>query len=294
MKWMEPTRLRGIILALTLGLALAGCSAVKLGYNALPNLSYLWLDGYVDFSEEQAPRMRDELTRLLAWHRQEELPRLLQLLARMEQLAGGEITSQQACGIVAEGRARLKAVTDWAEPGAAEIAATLTGRELRHMQRKFRRNNERFEQDWLKLSPAERHDKRFQLQLERAETIYGRLDAPQRAVLRQRIEQSAWDPARSFAEIQRRQQELLQVLRRISHGSNVPKAEARSLLRAWVGHIEQAPDPGYRTYQETLLQEGCSTFALLHQSTTAEQRDQAVRRLRAYQRDVRDLMAQQP
>jgi hypothetical protein len=32
----------------------------------------------------------------------------------------------------------------------------------------------------------------------------------------------------------------------------------------------------------------------VHQSTTAAQREQAVRRLRAYQRDVRDLMAQQP
>ena len=294
MKWIAPTRFRGIILALALALVLAGCSAIKLGYNALPNIAYLWLDGYVDFSDEQAPRVRDELARLLAWHRQEELPRVLQVLARMEQMAAGEITAPQACTVVAEARERLNAVAARAEPGTVALAATLTGRELRHMQRKFRRNNERFEQEWVALPPAERFEKRLRQQLERAETIYGRLDEPQRALLRQRIEQSVWDPARSYGEIQRRQQELLQVLRRISHGSRVSEAEARAQLRGWLARIEKAPDPGYRAYQEAMLQEGCTTFALLHQSTTAEQREQAVRRLRAYQRDVRDLMAQQP
>ena len=45
-------------------------------------------------------------------------------------------------------------------------------------------------------------------------------------------------------------------------------------------------------FQQTLRQEGCATFAAIHQGTTAAQREQAVRRLRAYQRDVRELMAQ--
>ena len=56
MKSMDPTRIGGIILALALCLALSACSAIKLGYNALPTLSYWWLDGYIDFSAEQAPQ----------------------------------------------------------------------------------------------------------------------------------------------------------------------------------------------------------------------------------------------
>ncbi|NNU44233.1 hypothetical protein [Ramlibacter montanisoli] len=83
------TRLPWIILALACSLALSACSAVKLGYNALPSLAYFWLDGYVDFSDEQAPRVRDEIANLHTWHRQQELPRVLELLARMEQLAPG-------------------------------------------------------------------------------------------------------------------------------------------------------------------------------------------------------------
>ena len=130
--------------------------------------------------------------------------------------------------------------------------------------------------------------------LERAGTIYGRLDEPQRAVLRQRLEQSVFDPAAHRGEWQRRQQDLLEVLRKISPRQQRARGGGRALLRGWLARIEKAPDPAYRAYQEALLQEGCTTFAVVHQSTTAAQREQAVRRLRAYQRDVRDLMAQQP
>jgi hypothetical protein len=294
MKSMDPTRIGGIILALALCLALSACSAIKLGYNALPTLAYWWLDGYVDFSDEQSPRVRDELARLLAWHRQQELPHFITLLSRMEQMAAAEISAQQACGVVAEVRERLHALAQRAEPGVTALAASLTGREIRHMGRKFRRNNERFEQDWVKPPPAEWQEKRFEKMLERMETIYGRLEEPQRAVLRQRIAQSAFDPARALGEMQRRQHDLLDVLRRLTASGGVPEPEGRRLVRGWLADAEISPDPAHRAYQDTLLQEGCATFSLVHQSTTAAQREQAVRRLRAYQRDVRDLMAQQP
>jgi hypothetical protein len=294
MKSMDLTRIGGIILALALCLALSACSAIKLGYNSLPTLAYWWLDGYADFSDEQAPRVRDELARMLAWHRQQELPRVVELLERMEQMAAGEITPQQACGVAAEALDRLHAVAHQAEPGIAALAASLTGRELRHLGRKFHRNNERFEQEWVKLPLPERHAKRFDQMLDRVEMIYGRLDEPQRAVLRQRVEQSAFDPARALGERQRRQQDLLQLLRRLTSVGGVPEAESRVLVRTWLARAEKSPDPAYRAHQDALLQEGCASFALVHQSTTAAQREQAVRRLRAYQRDVRDLMAQQP
>ena len=54
-------RIIGVLLAAAV---LAACSAVKLAYNNLPELSYWWLDGYLDFDGAQTPRVRDELTEL--------------------------------------------------------------------------------------------------------------------------------------------------------------------------------------------------------------------------------------
>jgi hypothetical protein len=54
---------------------LAGCSAIKLAYNQAPTLAYGWLDGYLDFNDQQSPQVRDALNRLFAWHRASELPK---------------------------------------------------------------------------------------------------------------------------------------------------------------------------------------------------------------------------
>lgn len=291
MKSFDSTRLGGIILALALALGLSACSALKLGYANLPNLAYWWLDGYVDFSDEQAPAVRDEIARLYAWHRQQELPKVVDLLARMERMATADVDAQQACTVFAEVRGRLDAIAAEAAPRIATVAATLTGRELRYLQRKFRKNNERYHEEWVEVPPAKVHEKRFERMVERLESFYGRLGEPQRAVLRQRMAQSAFDPARSHIEWQRRQQDLLQVLRRVAH-RGTPEPEARSLVLGWFARVERAPDPAYRAYQDILLQEGCATFAAVHATTTAVQREQAARRLREYQRDLRDLVTQ--
>lgn len=281
-------RIAGIIVALALAVGLAGCSAIRLGYNNLPELAFWWLDGYLDFSDEQEPRVRQELARLHAWHREHELPRLAELLVRMEQMAPGPVSRQQACGIVTEFQARLVQVADRSEPAALALADELAPRQFTHLERKYRKTNETFRRDWIEAGAERMRERRYDQLLDRYERIYGRLDEPQRAVLRRGIEQSSFDPARALMERQRRQQDLLQVLRRLADPAT-PPPEAAGLLRGWVERVQRSPDPAYRAAQETWVQEGCALFSAVHESTTPAQRDQAARRLRAYQRDLREL-----
>jgi hypothetical protein len=290
---MKPTHglFARIIVVLALAVGLAACSAVKLGYNTLPNLAYWWLDGYVDFSDEQTPQVRQELTRLHTWHRTQELPRLAELLGRLEQLAPGPVSAQQACSFVGELQARMNIVADQAEPAVVAMALELTPQQLQHLDRKYRNNNEKYRKEWIEVAAAEQKEKRFEQMLERSEMIYGKLDEPQRAVLRQGIEQSMFDSRRILGERQRRQQDLLQTLRRVQENPPSPE-QARVLMRAYLDRAQRSPDASYRNWQQELLQEGCRIFAALHDSTTAAQREQAVRRLRGYQRDLRELSAQ--
>jgi len=281
----------GIILGLALALALSGCSAVKLGYNNLPELLYWWLDGHADFSDDQEARMRTELARLQQWHRQQELPQVAEVLARMERLVPGEITPQQACTVVAEVQGRLQAVAEGMGPAVGAVAASFSDPQLRHIERKFRKSNDKFRKDAVDVPPAQMHEKRYEQMLERIEMIYGRLDEPQRAVLRQAIARSGYDAARILADRQRRQQDLLQTLRHVAR-ARMPPEEARAQLVAWLDRAQHSPDLAYRAWQEGLVQEGCRMFSAVHHSTTAGQREQAVRRLRAYQRDLRELSAQ--
>jgi hypothetical protein len=51
------------------------------------------------------------------------------------------------------------------------------------------------------------------------------------------------------------------------------------------------PDAGARRDREQVVEDNCALVAAVHNVTTSAQRQSAVRRLRAYQRDLADLSA---
>ncbi|WP_230558970.1 DUF6279 family lipoprotein [Variovorax paradoxus] len=279
-----------IIGVLLVAAALAACSAVRLAYNNLPELSYWWLDTYLDFDGSQTPKVRDELAQLLNWHRQNELPRVVALLREAEALAPRDATAAQACRMADQIRERLLAVTERAEPAGTELALSLTEAQLQQLERKYAKNNADYRKEWLDRSAADVQEKRYDRFLDRLEDFYGRLTPEQRDLLRRQVAQSVFDPRLADAERRQRQLETLQLLRGFN-ATSPPAAEARAAIHAYVMRIA-APLPGpWRDHQRALLQEGCRNLAALHNTTGAGQREQAVRRLQAYQDDLRQLVA---
>jgi hypothetical protein len=287
---LNASRLARIIVLLTLSAGLAACSAIKLGYDTIETVAYWWLDSYVDFDERQAPLVREDLARLHAWHRREELPRFVQLLQRMEQLVPGDITPEQACAVVGDVRERLLAVAVHAEPAVVTLATSLGPEQLRHIRRKYAKNNAKYRDEWVALPPDEQREKQFKQFVDRAEMIYGDLDEPQRDALRRDMQDAPFDPSFILAQRQRRQRDLLHTLAQVSR-PGVSFDAARALMRGYLDRAVTPPDATARAQQEALIAQGCHQFAVLHASTTVAQRERAVRRLRAYERELRELIA---
>lgn len=278
-----------IIVLLVIACALGACSAIRLGYDNLGEIAYWWLDSYVDFTQEQSVRVREDLARLHRWHRRHELAPIVGLLQRMEALVPGDISPAQACGFVAQFRERLNAATQQAEPAVVTLALSLAPEQLLHLERKYDKNNADYTRDWVGLEPQALKDKRFKQFVERSEMVYGQLDEPQRGALRRQLERSIFDPRRMLEERKRRQQDALDTLRRIA-GQPIALGDARSLLRGYLARAQESPDVAYRAYQQALIDESCRSFSVLHNSTSLAQREAAVRQLRAYQRDLLALV----
>jgi hypothetical protein len=280
-----------IIGLLSVVVALSACSAIKLGYNTLPQVSAWWLDGYIDLSDEQEPRMREDLARLHQWHRRQELPKIAALLQQAERMVAGEATADEICAMVPPIRERLLAVFEQAEPAAVTLALGLKPEQLAHLQHKYDKNNRDYRKDWVDLSTEELREKQFKQYLDRMETIYGRLDQAQRDLLRAQVERSVFSAETNLRERQRRQRDILQALRKLA-GQPIALSDARATMHEVVLHGLQSPDPRYRAYEDALVRQGCRYLAAVHQSTTPQQRLSAVRRLRAYQRDLEELAAE--
>jgi hypothetical protein len=272
-------------------LLLPACSAIKIAYNQAPDLAYWWLDSYIDFTGQQTPKVRDELTRLFAWHRSDQLPKVAALLQKGQLLLPGPVSPAQACALFDEARSLLDAVTDKALPAAAELATTVSTEQIMHLQHKFDKTNEEFVRSAITDKPEERSARRLKQAVQRSEMVYGTLGDAQMAAISRAIDKSSFNPVLNLKERERRQKDAVTVLTKLAADKPSPQA-AQAALRSYMQRSTTSPDPAYRAYGDKMLKESCESFATVHASTTPEQRASAVQTLKGYEADMRALAAQ--
>ena len=282
----------GCLLALLL---LGGCSAVRVGYNQAPTLAWWWLDGYMDFDATQAPKVKDTLAQWFAWHRSTQLPDYADLLAAAQQQVMQPATPAQVCRWNDDLRVRLNAAFAQGVPLAADLLPLLKPAQLAQLERRYRKSNLEFEEDFLQ-QPDERQKAAIKRTVDRAEMLYGRLDDNQRRLIAAGVAASPFDPAAWYAERQALQSQTLQTLARLTAGGPARADRESNLagLKALADRVLRAPPGPYRDYQQRLTDYNCEFIARLHNSTTPKQRLAARDRLHGWEEDLRVLAAQKP
>jgi hypothetical protein len=280
-----------IIGLLVLALMLQACSAVKVAYNQAPTLAYLYLDDYVDFNDLQGAQVKAELVKFQAWHRQTQLPAYIDLLQKLQQKMPQEIALAQACEVFADVRQKALAMTEFAEPAMVSLAATVTSKQLTTMEGRFAKGNTKWREDYLDGSAKDIAEKRQKSAIKRADMLYGSVNDKQRSLIAQQVARSQFKAPQSYAERQRRQKDILQTLAKVMANPQ-DAAGIQQDMRSLMTRSFTPPDAAYRSYQETITQEGCGNFAELHNTTTPEQRKKAVQVLAGYEQDFKTLAAQ--
>jgi hypothetical protein len=287
---------RIIGLLLFAAVLLSGCSSLRFAYNSAPELAYWWLDGYFDFTEEQAPQLRERIASWQRWHRTTQLPDYSHLLEQVQRQLPRAVTAEQTCRLVDEASARLDVAVEQALPALADIAVGLTPAQLKHLEQRHAKSNDEYRSEYLQATRKARLEARLKPAVERAQTLYGRLDEAQRERIAANVAGSPFDPERSLAERKSRQADLLQTLRRITAGARAngdgQQDDVRSMLRDLAGRLQRSPHADYARYQQRLKQYNCSVVAEFHNMTTAEQRQAAVLKVKGWEADLRALAAQ--
>ena len=283
--------IRALLLSFLTAALLGGCSVARLGYSQLPNLSYWWVDSYVDLNDAQSAPLRADLQALLDWHRRQELPQLTRTLADVQAQALQDTTPAQVCQIADRFKSRLDAVLAQSEPGFARLALSIQPEQLQHLQHQLDKKAQKWRDDWQKGSPAEQQKRRLERQLERSEGFYGNLSDAQVALLRAGVQATPYDTRLAEFEMLRRHQDLFSTLQALAGSGQTPQ-QAQSVIRALLERTVQSPNALYRAQIEQLVQANCSTFAQLHNSATPEQLQKFVAKLKGYEDDARALMAQ--
>ncbi len=270
-----------------------GCSAVRLGYNKLPDIASWWLDSYIDFSDAQGPQAKAALNKLQAWHRKEELPAIAELLVQAQALAPQNITADQACKIWEGAQVRIEAFVQEGSRLAAPVVSQLSAKQFKHLEKEWASRNEDWKKKWLQGSPDSRLKKRVDMAAERFGSFYGDLNSEQRQVLRQQFSQSAWTPEWGFQQRLKRQQDQLNALQAMSSEMTKPAmsiAQVETALQTLILQSVRPKDSTELSKQLQLEQQACQNLAQLHNTMTPAQRLKAQRKLKDYETDVRELM----
>lgn len=286
------SRIKTSIIGLLLVAAalLGGCSSVRLAYNNGAQLAWWWLDGYVDFSSEQAPRVKQGIAALLDWHRSSQLPAYTALLVTAQQQVLEPTTPELACRWQAQVRELLESTLQRALQLAAEQSAGLGEAQFKHLEQRYAKAIAEMRDDFLQPDPAERQAKSIERAVERAERLYGRLAPAQRQVLREGVLASPFDPALWLQERQRRQREVLETLRRLA-SDKADTDQRLAAMRKLASRTEFSPDATYRAYQLKLTDYNCALAARIHNAAPPAQRQQARETLQGWEEDLRALAA---
>ena len=272
---------------------LTGCSAVRLGYNNLPDIASWWLDSYIDFTDTQGPQAKAALQKLQIWHRKEELPAIAELLVQAQTLAPQNITPEQACKIWEGAQVRIESLIQESSRLAAPVVSQLSAKQLKHLEKEWASRNEDWKKQWLQGTPDSRIKKRVDLAAERFNSFYGDLNLEQRQVLKQQFLQSTWSPEASYQRRLKRQQEQLIALQAMSSEITkpaMPLAQVEKSLQSLILQSVRPKDAGELSKQLQLEQQACQNLAQLHNTMSPAQRLKAQRKLKDYETDVRELM----
>ena len=272
-------------------MGVSGCSTIKLVYNQSDDLIYWWLDSYADLQDGQKPFTHDTLTDLQRWHRQNQLPEYVALLKRMQAMAPHDITPAQVCAVTEDMKTSFITLLRFVEPANTRLATQLKPEQLKSIRKRFDKTNKDWRADWLDPDAEDRLRYRTKQATNRLEDFYGRLDKPQREMLKQWLSESIFDPVMNYAERERRQADTIQTLQRIAQEGSAT-GQTQALMHGLVDRSFNSPNERYRIYNRELWNENCEGFAKLHNSTTPAQRQRMVEALRGYENDFKTLMVQ--
>lgn len=270
-------------------LLLSGCSMVRLGYDNGPQLAWWWLDGYVDFSREQAPHAKHAIHQWFGWHRATQLPEYADWLAAIRSRIDGELTPTQVCNWSEELQAIIAPAFDHAVHLGTPVALRLSETQWRHLEKRYAKSNDELREDFLQPDPGDRLRASIKRTVKRIENLYGDIDKAQRHLIAASLETSPFNPEAWLTERQRRQQETLRTLRQLTAEHAAPEP-AMASLRKLIEHTHRSDDPDYRAYQLKLAEHTCGFIARMHNSTTPAQRQHAHDKLKGWETDFRALM----
>ena len=280
----SPSRLTFRVLALSMVVLLTACSSIQLGYNNADMLLVSSIDDYFDLKDEQKTLARERVRELLIWHRATQLKQYAKLLDDTRHKFYSQVTSDEVLSVHEEIQQNLANLGEQAAPALARLALTLRSSQIDYFGAKLARDGAKARIELARNARRKDLDERAESYAEYAQTWFGSLNDAQLAIMRNSLAELTSGREWWMDERERRQHDLLMVLRRI-HDERPPVTVAADWLRNYFAQLRLPAEADRRARVVSFRRSNAALIAQLINSAGPKQKAELTRKLQAYSKD---------
>jgi len=275
---------RAAVMMLLLSATVSACGALEFLYNRADWLATRYVDGLAELSDVQYEALNARFTKTLAWHREHELPRYVEILQDIEDAILENADSARVTLIMNAVDARWKDLFRRLSADVAPTLVNLSSEQLAYLGREFEERAQERQEKFVAADLDERRLKRQERILERTQDWAGELEYEQRVKLRAAIDRI---PSNSdtWADYQRaHESRLLEMLQ-----TSVPQADVQTFLSSWLSgeSRSEALRKSALQWRDRLADYLVEVNALM----SPDQRDSVLTRVRSYIAQARSAHA---
>ncbi len=278
------SRHRRALLLLLVALV-AGCSALRLGYQQADALLAWRANDYFDLDPLQKREFNARLERLLIWHRYEQLPDYAVFLNAAIGKARHGLEHDDITWFVDGFKARHRVIVNHGIVDATAMLATLAPGQIVALQKKWDQDNRKFERENdLDGTADKRKRTRLKKTLSRINDWAGSLTWEQEQKIAALLDAIPLIEHLRHADRIRRQQEFLQLLKLRANPQ-----EFQPKLQAWLLNWERGRTSEYEQLSNEVYEKRIQFYLAVDGLLTPGQRQIVLHRLQGYADDCKAL-----
>jgi Family of unknown function (DUF6279) len=282
---MKKTNLiRAGIVALFI-LTLTACGVANLAYNNAPMLANYYADEWFDLTSEQSAWLKPRVSKLMLWHRANELPTYRTLLAEASQrLDKSHNPQDDIAHFYYASRQAVDRLALQALPDMVAFLQTINAQQITNVERKFATENEKLAKE-MRFSADARRVKRLERNTERYESWMGKLSEPQIALINSSIAPLPLTEELRLADRQRWQKELIALLN-AKPNANLLESELHTLFITPEKRRAKNYQVAWQRQQEEMMKLTAELIAI----ASVKQKQAMQKRLAGYAEDLSGLL----
>ncbi len=273
-----------LVIAAVAVVLLASCTAVRVSYNNADSLMRYVVWRYVDLDPRQSDALQQRLARLHDWHRSNELPAYVDFLHSVRSRFARGLAAPDVGWAIDAMRTHYRITAGHAATEAAPLLLTLSPEQIASIERRFAKEDAKFEHEWLNGSPERRERRAAERLIERFEQWTGDLDHDQQARIRDFVKAHPRDAQLRLQDRRRWQRAAVELVRQYRRAEDLAPRLARLF-----GEPDSGRSPEYVAEMRRWESDLGRLIVELSRSLSAEQRERVLRRIDRYAEDFQSL-----